>query len=188
MCLHFHKTCVIFCFLFRAFSNLNCAKRCSAIFVTKLGETVLMQAMNEGGFFWRCFCAVSRHQQDSTSIYSSKLVFWCILLLQLTALRAVARWFVDQVLRDSLLVSFCNVLGLIPYPLWTATFHANPLRHCPLLGTRECSLKLIWNIYVNDPSVDTDSLKQGLKQTTCYFFVFFSPLGLVALCAREVSA
>ena len=55
-----------------------------------------MQAMNEGGFFWRCFCAVSPRQQDSTSIYSSKLLFWCILLLWLKALMGVARWVVGQ--------------------------------------------------------------------------------------------
>ena len=75
MCLHFHKTCAICCSLFRAFSNLNYVMRCSAIFATKLGGTVLMQVMNGAGFFWRYFCAVSPHQQDSTSIYSSKLVF-----------------------------------------------------------------------------------------------------------------
>lgn len=73
--LDFHKTCTICCCLFRAFSSPNYVRRCSAIFATKLGETILMQAMKEGGFFWRCFCVVSPHQQDSTSTYSSKLVF-----------------------------------------------------------------------------------------------------------------
>ena len=75
ICLYFHKTCSICCCLLRAFSSPNYARRCSAIFATKLGEIILIQATNEGGFFWRCFCVVSPHQQDSTSIYSSKVVF-----------------------------------------------------------------------------------------------------------------
>ena len=69
MCVHFSKTCTISCCHLREFSSLNYARRCTAIFATKLGETILMQATNEAGFFWRCFCAVLLHQQDSTSIY-----------------------------------------------------------------------------------------------------------------------
>lgn len=61
----------------------------------------------------------------------------------------------------------------------------SPLTHSGVFI--KVGLKLIWNIYVNDPSVDTDSLKQGLKQTTCFVFFTFGACCIMCQGSQRVA-